>query len=663
MNCELILERYESWFIPSRFSELANFVSRFELISDHCFERSVLELPKLLRWEYLSQLALLSTEEWRGWGREVNGSIIRKQANRRRAVTEHDQENFWDDRIARRLECVTFLCELVIISVDRCFSSSANLALFRDDNSSYHVNASYILLKYEQKLSNCLALVKTTWKQILELTDASYFYLDVNIVHIIQSRSLLTFSENYHFIENCMQDGILFPIVTNRQQRLGIFRRLSVISYLIPSLYIFIEDTKHVEPFVKIMKRLLPSRFKEFVRQAFERLHTSQTQIMKQRSETMFRPFSHSAKECFQVAYQQLWLFAMRRFLEMTCIQSRKNAERSIKVITGEAEKWWHRFDELASKNEFDFAQIHQLCTQNSKEKMIRDFLHQTRSSDVYQFDETVLNSEIQWIFRSLSDVQLRDIHRSAAEFSFDAQRSLKLSKRCDRSFYQSFMLNRKVLFREMIYNDDSKPVEIAEQRRRNITSLAIKRDIFRAFFDNLAPVSRIETVMSSVNDEDDAFIVSVSHSFRNENSANLPHKYRSKESLSDIMLPSNLLQNFIQTNLQNQFRHIMLYDLDLTRFHCIEFTEIIFKHFLLRHEECVYYCIDQIERLDTVDLRELYNTTLKSKNIVFFENLAQTRTGSRDRTITNLNALKLEMTICETVNNRTSFLEELSSS
>jgi len=103
-----------------------------------------------------------------------------------------------------------------------------------------------------------------------------------------------------------MQDGILFPIVTNRQQRLGIFRRLSVISYLIPSLYIFIEDTKHVEPFVKIMKRLLPSRFKEFVRQAFERLHTSQTQIMKQRSETMFRPFSHSAKECFQVAYQQL---------------------------------------------------------------------------------------------------------------------------------------------------------------------------------------------------------------------------------------------------------------------------------------------------------------------------------------------------------------------
>jgi len=663
VDCELILERYEGWFVLSGFSELANFVSRFELISDHCFERSVLELSKLLRWEYLSQLALLSTEKWRGWGREVNGPVIRKQANRRRAVTEHDQENLWDDRIARRLECVTSLCELVIISVDRCFSSSANLALSRGDDSSYHVNASYILLKYEQKLSNCLALVKTTWEQILELTDASYFYLDVNIVHIIQGQSLLTSSEDYHFIENCMQNEILFPIVTDRQQRLGIFRRLSVIPYLIPSLYIFIEDTKHVEPSVKIMKRLLPSRFKEFVRQAFERLHTSQTQIMKQRSETMFRLFSHSAKECFQVAYQQLWLFAMRRFPEMTCIQSRKNAERSMKVITSEAEEWWHRFDELASKNGFDSAQIHHLCTQNSKKKMIRDFLHQARPSDVYQFDETVLNSEIQRISRSLSDVQLRDIHRSAAEFSFDAQRSLKLSERCGRPFYQSFMLNRKVLFREMIYNDDSELVEIAEQRRRNITSLAIKRDTFRAFFDNLAPVSRIETVMSSANDEGDAFIVSVSHSLRNENSANLPHKYRSKESLSDIMLSSNLLQNFIQTNLQNQSRHIMLYDLDLTRFHCIEFTEIIFKHFLLRHEECVYYCIDQTGRLNTVGLRKLYNTTLKSKNIMFFENFAQTRTGSRDRTITNLNALKLEMTVCETVNNRTSFLEELSSS
>lgn len=214
-----------------------------------------------------------------------------------------------------------------------------------------------------------------------------------------------------------------------------------------------------------------------------------------------------------------------------------------------------------------------------------------------------------------------------------------------------------------MIYNDDSKLVEIAEQRRRNIISLAIKRNIFCIFFNNLASVSCIETVMSSVNDEDDAFIISVSHSFRNENSVNLSHKYHSKESLSDIMLSSNLLQNFIQMNLQNQFKHIILYDFNLIRFHCIKFTEIIFTHFLLQHEECVYYCIDQIERLDTVDLRELYNITLKSKNIMFFENLAQTCTDLRDRTITNLNALKIEMTICKTVNNRTSFLEELSSS
>ncbi len=396
MNCELISKQYEGWFILSKFSELANFILRFEFISDHCFERSVLELLKLLRWKYLLQLALLSTEKWRDWGREVNDSIIRKQANRRHAITEHDQENLWDDHIARRLECVTFLCELVIISVDWCFSSSAYLVLFRDDDSSHHVNASYILLKYEQKLSNCLALVKIMWEQILEFINTSYFYLDVNIMHIIQSWFLLTFFENYYFVENCMQNKILFSIIMNRQQRLDIFRCLSVISYLIFSLYIFIEDIKHVESFIKIMKRLLSSWFKEFIHQTFERLHTSQTQILKQRDEMMFRFFSHSAKECFQVIYQQLWLFVMRCFLEMTCIQSRKNVERSIKVITSEAEKWWHRFDKLALKNKFDFAQIHHLCTQNSKKKMIRDFLHQTRSSDVYQFDETVLNFKIQ---------------------------------------------------------------------------------------------------------------------------------------------------------------------------------------------------------------------------------------------------------------------------
>lgn len=263
-----------SWNLVS----LLIFISRFEFISDHCFERSVLELLKLLQWKYFLQLALLSTEKWRDWDREVNDSIIRKQANRCRAVTEHDQENLWDDHIARHLECVTSFCELVIINVDWCFSSSANLTLFRDDDSSYHVNASYkFLLKYEQKLSNCLAVVKTMWKQILKLIDTSYFHLDVNIMHIIQNWSLLTFSENYHFIENCMQNDILFSIIMNRQQRLSIFHHLSVISYLILSLYIFIEDTKHIESFIKIMKRLLLLRFKEFVHQTFERLHTSQT--------------------------------------------------------------------------------------------------------------------------------------------------------------------------------------------------------------------------------------------------------------------------------------------------------------------------------------------------------------------------------------------------
>jgi len=511
-------------------------------------------------------------------------------------------------------------------------------------------------------------------------------------VHIIQGRSLLTSSEDYHFVENCMQDGILFPTVMDRQQRLGIFRRLSVIPYLIPSLYTFIEDTKHIEPSAKIMKRLLPPRFKGSVRQAFGRLHTGQTQIMEQRSETVFRPFSHSAKECFQVAYQQLWLFAMRRSSEMTGIQPRKDAGRPMKIITGGAEEWWHRFGELASKGGFGSAQIHHLCTQNPEEKMIRDFLHQARPSDVYQFDETVFNSEVQRISRSLSDVQPRDIHRPAAEFSSDAQRSLKLSERCGRPFYQSFLLDRKVLFREMIYNDDSGPVEVAGQRRRNITSLAVKRNTFRAFFGNLAPVSRIGTVMSSANDGGDASTAPVSHSPRNENlprqsafeppstthhspqssarrdnfnqhQANLPHKYRLEGSLPDTMLPSNLLHNFIQTNLQDQSTHIMLYDLDLTRFHCIEFTEINFNHFVLRHEGCVYYCIDQTGRLGTVGLRELYNTILKSKNIVFFENSAQTRTGSRSRTMTDLDALKLEMTVCETVNNRKPFLEELPSS
>lgn len=37
----------------------------------------------------------------------------------------------------------------MIVNVDRYFSSFINLVLFRNDDSSYHVNVFYIVLKYE----------------------------------------------------------------------------------------------------------------------------------------------------------------------------------------------------------------------------------------------------------------------------------------------------------------------------------------------------------------------------------------------------------------------------------------------------------------------------------------------------------------------------------
>lgn len=92
MNCELILKRYKNWFILSKFNVFINFVLRFKFINDHCFKRNVLELSKLLRWKYFSQFTLLLIKKKWDWNRKVNDSIITKQVNKRRAVTEHDQK-------------------------------------------------------------------------------------------------------------------------------------------------------------------------------------------------------------------------------------------------------------------------------------------------------------------------------------------------------------------------------------------------------------------------------------------------------------------------------------------------------------------------------------------------------------------------------------------
>jgi len=59
-----------------------------------------------------------------------------------------------------------------------------------------------------------------------------------------------------------MLAGDVLPAVTADDQRLRIFDRVYSIEHVIPSIYTFLEDTKYLEPPVRILKELLPGKCK-----------------------------------------------------------------------------------------------------------------------------------------------------------------------------------------------------------------------------------------------------------------------------------------------------------------------------------------------------------------------------------------------------------------
>ena len=57
-----------------------------------------------------------------------------------------------------------------------------------------------------------------------------------------------------------MLSGEILPTFKANDQHTLILERIRFIKYIIPSLYMFLEDTKYLEPYAKILKAILPAK-------------------------------------------------------------------------------------------------------------------------------------------------------------------------------------------------------------------------------------------------------------------------------------------------------------------------------------------------------------------------------------------------------------------
>ena len=322
-------------------------------------------------------------------------------------------------------------------------------------------------------MTRYLHRVWETWNTIVQGDTEVSLQLDVRTVEILQGKCP-AFFEDQDFIES--RGASIFAAITDSQKREELLAQILSIDYVIPSLHTFLEDTKYLEPCAKIMKRLLPMRFKGTIHQAFEKLHNGQRLLQLQVTEAS----SHDEEQLSVFvshwkAYRQLWLFTMRHFPEMIGSFPRKDTTRTHFSRSRTELIWWNGIVELAiacgySDVERPFSNLTDADTE-----MARDFLRRVRPPS-YGFSSLDVDRKAKDIVALIQGAQSpNDIEREVTSMRACPG---DLAHRCGVPFENSFEFDRQFLFLTEVYEHD--------RVQTSLTTFDVKRNMFRNFFGTL---------------------------------------------------------------------------------------------------------------------------------------------------------------------------------
>jgi hypothetical protein len=273
------------------------------------------------------------------------------------------------------------------------------------------------------------------------------------------------------------EEGRVFSHVEEPAMRLKL--RASVLGYpkIIPSLKTFLENTKYLKVMTDVMKKLLPPNFKGTIRDEMEKHYycPEGLQFKVQTSENDFQLHKKPQGYGFWSAYTQLFLFSMRHFYGLTDARPLGRSTPLEKPIFDRSELW-KRFKNCAKEIGFTIPGLNKSRPAGSLESIaIHDLLARLRPPELFTYDSSTLSEWSTRIAAMLVEMTPRKVINQKPIHSWDNLETWSLDQRCGMTEVSTFFSDQKYLFMGNIYVDD-------QDARENMTSFAVKRDIFTTF-------------------------------------------------------------------------------------------------------------------------------------------------------------------------------------
>ena len=208
-------------------------------------------------------------------------------------------------------------------------------------------------------------------------------------------------SRDAAILYNKLKKGQIFGAF-NEQEREEIWGRVLAVSQgrLIPSLFSFFKDLNYLQGPAECMKRLVVLRNNESLSHALKHrvfnVESGKNSYIVQQSHLKFITRPGNIADQVDIGYRQLWMCAMRDYLEISPQKEKKDV--LAKATITEDETILCRFGALAFQLGFDTNQIRVLLQRSPDREIARNALLKARNKPRWRYDAAAFERYVEEI-------------------------------------------------------------------------------------------------------------------------------------------------------------------------------------------------------------------------------------------------------------------------
>ncbi|KAI9674061.1 MAG: hypothetical protein M1822_009577 [Bathelium mastoideum] len=332
----------------------------------------------------------------------------------------------------------------------------------------------------QEMLTNLNHISITWWSRILQGSGVSAATIDDLTVESLELRVPGVSQQDLDYVRARFASKKIFSQVRDNEQRQLLIHNVESVPCLIPSLKTFFENLKYLEPCCQVLKRLLPMDRPRSIRRELWAYYYRPNDFSVEYTEQDMRPHAKSnIEEERWLAYQQLWLFCLRHFPELSSVLPRKETGKAKPAQQSTNDACWQQLGELAVRLGFRTPEAIRLQGEDPFVLLATRFLESVRAGH-----QDLSANDVQAVARTVRRVS---VHRgSVTPVCFTAASEteiLALDRRQGRPFEDSFLHDRASLFLPFLYHD------LPTSRGSDITSFFVNRDFISHFVGYHDPV------------------------------------------------------------------------------------------------------------------------------------------------------------------------------